>query len=202
MEELKGIIRHKNSLHDARKERRKGLVPGVIYGKNINNLMFEIGEIELNKEISVNGEHGLIDINIDGNQHKGLIKEVQRDIVTHKILHIDIEELTGNKQIISDVPLMYMGEDFVVRNGGVLQKNKNSVKVQCMPERLPKYITIDVGNLYMGDSYRIGNVELAEEITFLEPIDTIIATVTQGNTQTKDTPSESSEDSNIIVSEE
>jgi len=202
MEELKGIIRRKNSLHDARKERRKGLVPGVIYGKSIQNLMFEIGELELNKEISVNGEHGLIDINIDGKQHKGLIKEIQRDIVTHKILHIDIEELTGNKQITSEVPLMYMGEDFVVRNGGVLQKNKNSVKVQCMPERLPKYITIDVGNLYMGDSYRISNVELAEEITFLEPIDTIIATVTQGNTQTKDTPSESSEDSNIIVSEE
>jgi len=202
MEELKAIRREKTSIHDARKERRKGLVPGVMYGKTINNLMFEISELELNKEIGANGEHGLIDINIDGEQHKGLIKEVQRDVVTHKILHIDIEELTGNKQITSEVPLIYTGEDSVVRNGGVLQKGKNSVKVQCMPDKLPKYITVNVGSLYMGDSYRIRDVELAEEITFLEPMDTIIATVTEGNTNTKDTPLESSEDDNSIVSEE
>jgi len=202
MEEFKAIKRQKTSVHSARKERRKGYVPGIMYGKNLKSFMFEIAELELNKGINANGEHGLIDIDIDGEHHKGLIKEVQRDVVTHKIMHLDVEEFTGNKEIVSDVPLVFMGEDFVVKNGGVLQKDKNSIKVQCMAENLPKYITVDVGNLFRGDSYRIRDVELAQEITILDSVDTIIATVTKGNTNTKDTEAESNEEANSMVSGE
>lgn len=202
MEELKAIKRQKTSIHSARGERRKGFVPGVLYGKNLNNLMFEIGELELNKEISINGQHGIINIDIEGEHHKALIKDVQRDVVTHKILHLDVEELIANKQIVSEVPLIFMGENSVVRNGGVLQKDKNNVKVQCTPDKLPKYITVDVGNLIKGDSYRIRDIEIAKEITFMETADTIIATVTYGNTNTKDSENELSDENNTTVSEE
>ena len=85
MENITLHKREKKTLHEAKKERRQGLVPGIIYGKNINNIMFEIAELELNKEIFRSGEHGVLDINMDGQNHKTLIKEIQRDPVHHKI---------------------------------------------------------------------------------------------------------------------
>ena len=99
--------------NSAKKARRNGKVPGVLYGKKINNLLFEVGELELCHEIGVNGEHGVLEFNLDGETHKGLIKEVQRDPVTNKIIHLDLEELKGKNKIVSAVPIHYIGEEYL-----------------------------------------------------------------------------------------
>ena len=75
-----------NSGHSAKKLRRQGLVPGILYGGNRQNFLFEIGEMDLNREILNNGEFGLVNINIDGHDEKALIKEVQKNPVTHEII--------------------------------------------------------------------------------------------------------------------
>ena len=87
--------------NSAKKARRNGKVPGVLYGKKMNNLLFEVGELELCHEIAANGEHGVLEFSLDGEGHRGLIKEVQRDPVTNKIIHLDLEELKGKNKIIS-----------------------------------------------------------------------------------------------------
>lgn len=70
--------------NNAKKIRRQGKVPGILYGKKLNELVFEVGEIELCREIAKNGEHGIVNLNLNGKEHKALIKDVQRDPVTHK----------------------------------------------------------------------------------------------------------------------
>ncbi|MCM8711271.1 50S ribosomal protein L25 [Clostridium sp. SYSU_GA19001] len=194
MENLNAVKREKKTSHEARKERRSGKIPGVLYGKNITNLLFEISELELAKEISKNGEHGIVNINIDGEEHKALIKELQKDPVNRKVVHIDLEKLSDNSVVVTDVPLVFIGEDKVAKNGGILQKEKNKVKVQCKGGNIPKSINIDVSNLSFGDTYRLCDVEFSNEITFVEDRNTVIATVTDGNTDViiKDTPEVSS----------
>ena len=86
MENLQVNQREKKTRHSSRQCRRKGLVPGVIYGKGINNFLFEIGELELNHALSVTGEHGLLNINSQEGSLNTLIKEVQRDPVTRRVL--------------------------------------------------------------------------------------------------------------------
>ena len=174
--------RVKSSRHDAGKVRRMGKVPGILYGEKISNLLFEIAEMDLNKEIARQGEHGVVDININGTAHRTLIKEIQKDPVTHKIIHIDLEDINSDKMIQSEVPLHFLNEDKVNQTGGILQKEKSSVRVQCKAGDLPKYINVDLKNLKYGDVYKLSNIELAGEITFTEDINTVIATVTGGNT--------------------
>lgn len=93
MENLQVNQSEKKTRHSSRQCRRKGLVHGVIYGKGINNFLFEIGELELNHALSVTGEHGLLNINSQEGSLNTLIKEVQRDPVTRRVLHIDLEKI-------------------------------------------------------------------------------------------------------------
>lgn len=190
MEVLNAITRKKTTAHEARKDRRNGKVPGILYGKNITNILFEIGELDLTKELSKNGEHGIVNINIDGQEHMVLIKEVQKDPVHRKFIHIDVEELSNDTVVITDVPLVFVGDEQIMRNGAVLQKEKNKIKVQCKGGNLPKSISVDVSNLSFGETYRIANIELSKEITFMEDPNTVIAAITDANTDTinNDTP--------------
>ena len=163
--------------NSAKKARRNGKVPGVLYGKKINNLLFEVGELELCHEIGVNGEHGVLEFNLDGETHKGLIKEVQRDPVTNKIIHLDLEELKGKDKIISSVPIHYIGEEYINRRGSVLQKEKDSVKIECSVDSLPKYINLNVGSGTVGAVYKLGDLEVASEISILDDLNSVIAAV-------------------------
>lgn len=163
--------------NSAKKARKKGKVPGILYGKKINNLLFEVGELELCHEIALNGEHGVLEFDLDGETHKGLIKEVQRDPVTNKIIHLDLEELKGKNKIISSVPIHYVGEDYINQRGIVLQKEKDSVKVECNVESLPKYINFNVGKGVVGSVYKYGDLEVASEISILDDLNSVIASV-------------------------
>lgn len=182
METINANARIKQSAHSARTARRNGKIPGILYGKNMQNLMFEVSELELNKEICEFGEHGLININIDGTEHRSLIKEVQRDPSTHELIHIDLEEMTKDKLVQTDVPLIFAGEDNVSRNGGILQKEKTKVRVQCKGDNVINSININVGNLTHGNTFRIRDIEMSSEITIMDDPNTVIASVTEGNT--------------------
>jgi large subunit ribosomal protein L25 len=183
MEILNCNVRNKNTAHDAKKIRRAGKIPGVLYGEKINNMLFEISEMDFNREITAGGEHGVVNVSINGETHQALIKEIQRDPVDHKVLHIDLEDVSSDQMVNSEVPIIFMGEDRLGRNGGILQKEKDSVKVQCKASMLPKHINIDVTGLKYGQTYRIRDIEIAEEISFIEDPNTVIATITGDNTK-------------------
>ena len=187
MEKLVVEEREKNARHSARKNRRDGKVPGILYGKNLKNLMFEVGELELNSEINRIGEHGVLDITINGDNHNVLIKEIQREPVNHKIIHIDFEELYENSRVITEVPIKFIGENAINKNGGILQKERSSVKLQCKASKIPKLIQVDVSNLSVGDAYRVADIEFGEEISIIDALNLVLATVATVNKYNEDT---------------
>lgn len=166
-----------NSCNKAKKERRQGMIPGVLYGKKIGNLLFEVGELELGREFSSTGEHGFLNFNLDGHNEKALVKEVQRDPVSHKILHIDLEKVDSKEAIESEVPIQYIGEEWLTKKGEVLQKEKGVVKVSCTADDLPKSIKIDVSKGAVGSVYRMSDLEVANEISIIDDLETVIASV-------------------------
>ena len=182
--------------NSAKKSRKNGKVPGVLYGNKINNLLFEVGELELCHEIGISGEHGILEFNLDGESHRGLIKEVQRDPVTNKIIHLDLEELNGKNKVISSVPIHYVGEEYLNKKGIVLQKEKDSVKVECSIESLPKHINFNIGNGNVGSVYKFGDLEVASEISILDDLNSVIASVIYERKTVKDNNELSQSDSN------
>lgn len=177
MENLQVNQREKKTRHSSRQCRRKGLVPGVIYGKGINNFLFEIGELELNHALSVTGEHGLLNINSQEGSLNTLIKEVQRDPVTRRVLHIDLEKVEGNEEIETAVPINYVGEEYINKLDAVLQKNIDSIKVKCSPSNIPKGVNLNVGRAKPGEQFKIADVEFGNEITVVDDLNFIVASV-------------------------
>lgn len=177
MENLQVNQREKKTRHSSRQCRRKGLVPGVIYGKGINNFLFEIGELELNHALSVTGEHGLLSINSQEGSLNTLIKEVQRDPVTRRVLHIDLEKVEGNEEIETAVLINYVGEEYINKLDAVLQKNLDSIKVKCSPSNIPKGVNLNVGRAKPGDQFKIADVEFGNEITVVDDLNSIVASV-------------------------
>lgn len=190
MENLKLNKRQNSTSNEAKKGRRIGLIPGVLYGRDINNVMFEIAELELNKEVSKHGEHAVLNIDLDGKTHRTLVKEVQRDPVHHKIVHIDLEELSKNSTIQTEIPIAFSGEDLIMKKGAAVQKEKSNIKVECKSEKIPRRINVDLSKLEIGDTYRVMDLELSEDITLIDDINTIIASITLNN-KPSDIPAES-----------
>ncbi|MCY6483553.1 50S ribosomal protein L25 [Clostridium aestuarii] len=182
MENLKCQLRNKNRSHYPKKKRLKGKIPGILYGKGMENILFEIGELELNKEIAIQGEHGTINLEINNHNHKALIKELQREAVNHNIVHIDLQEIDNKAKVHTEVPLIFTGENLVKKDGGIIQKEKNSVKVQGRYENIPKAIEVDISKMKVGDVCRVADLEISSEITFVDDIDTVILAISKYNT--------------------
>ncbi len=182
--------------NSAKKARKNGKVPGVLYGKAIKNLLFEVGELELAHEVARNGQHGVLDFCLDGEKHKGLIKEVQKDPVTNKIIHLDLEEVNGAEKVVSSVPIHYIGEEFLNKKGIVLQKEKDSVKVECTVDSIPKYIDFNIGTGTVALFYKFGDLEVASEISVLDDLNSVIASISyERNTVSRDM--EEAEDADV-----
>jgi large subunit ribosomal protein L25 len=133
--------------------------------------------MELGKEISSSGEHGILNYNINGNNERAILKEVQRDPVSHKIIHIDLERISENEQIQLEVPIQFLGEEWLNKRGAVLQKEKGVVKVSCREDSLPKAIKIDVSKGEVGAVYKYKDLEIAEEISIIDNINGVIASI-------------------------
>lgn len=171
-------IKERNKVnHGGRKARAKGLVPGVLYGKNINNFMFEISSLELDREVCNVGEHGILNVEFNGDSKQVLIKEVQREPVNHEIIHIDLEMIGKGEKIETEVPIQYIGEKLLTKKGAVLQKEKDSVKVSCDSASLPKSVKLDVSRGINGSVYRLDDIEVASEISILEDLNSVVASI-------------------------
>ena len=94
--------------------------------------MFEIGEMDLVDEVTANGQFGVMNVNYNGKEHKALIKEMQRDHLTNKIIHLDLEEVSAGEKVISTVPIHYIGEEYINKKGIVLQKERIVLKLKEM----------------------------------------------------------------------
>ncbi|MGL4850087.1 MAG: 50S ribosomal protein L25 [Clostridium sp.] len=161
----------------ARKCRKQGKVPGIFYGKEALNFMCEFSELELNREVIEKGEHGILDFTLGNEEKKALIKEVQRDPVTHKIVHIDLNEVGECNEIQTDVAIQYVGEGKLLNNGTILQKEKDSVKVSCAVDKLPKSIKVDVSRGVAGSVFKYSDLEIGEEISIVDNMEAVIASV-------------------------
>lgn len=171
MEMLKLIKRENNVCHKARKDRREGFVPGVIYGKEIGNSPIDIKYSDLEKQLHISGEHGIVEYDFAGKKGKAVIKEIQKAPVDHKVIHIDLEEIADNYKMHTEVPIKVEGKGLLLSKSLIFQEQKNLVKVVCTSKDLPKEIELDVtegkpGTVYtLKDLKIVGNVEIDEELS-------------------------------------
>jgi large subunit ribosomal protein L25 len=175
-------VRKEQKKGPARRLRQKGFVPAIFYGRSAENILLAVKNDELIKLHKDKKDHAFIKLIIDDGGNKkieklSLIKELQVQPLTGKFYHADFYEVDIKRKLTVDVSLRFVGKAIGVENGGELQHIRREVKVYCLPLNLPDHIDVDVTNLDIGDSIKIRDLKVAEEITILDRPDAAVAAV-------------------------
>ncbi len=183
--------------------RKKGLIPAIFYGKNIeNNLSVAVDPIAVKKIIkSRAGANTFIDllINKDGEtiKHKALIKDVQMHPIYRMPVHVDFYAIEEKEEIEVEVAVEVVGVAPGVKEGGILQLIRKELTVKCLPQYLPEKIEIDVSNLHLHEAVhvedlKIDNVKFIYDNNFT--ILTIVAPAKEKSEAAEETEEEATEE--------
>lgn len=156
--------------------RREGNVPGIYYTKGVEPIPVFVSEKAL-KPIVFTSETHIINLKIDdGEELKSILKNVQFDPVTDRVVHFDLLGISADQEIEIEVPVMFEGQAKGVKEGGIVQQTLHKVTVSCLPGNIPQHISIDVTNLALGDSIHVRDLKI-ENVRFLQNPEVIIVSV-------------------------
>ena len=165
----------------ARKMRAAGKIPGVVYGKGEDSLAIEMDHAHFHAVMRKNaGENPLINLIIDGkgSDKMALIRDMQRDPIDGKLIHIDFQHISLTEKIRVRVPLQLEGVPDGVKNfGGIVNWMVRDVEVSCLPRDIPEKFVVDITNLKIHESLHVKNLVLENGEILASPEETIVSVV-------------------------
>ena len=145
-------------------------VPGIIYGGDAQPQPLTLSVHELAKVMQNEAFHSqVLNVVVGGTAEQAVVRELQRDPASDKVMHIDFLRVRADRTIQVPVPLHFLNEhDCVgVRAGGNLSHNLIEVEVSCLPADLPEFIEVDVAGLDMGDTLHLSDLETPDGVTIV-----------------------------------
>ena len=171
---LSGSLRENVGKKDAKKHRREGNIPCVIYGGE-EQIHFITNEIKFDK-IIFTPDVFLITIDVEGKEYQVILQDVQYHPVTDKVLHADFLELADGKAIAIGIPVILKGSSAGVMAGGQLIKKMHKVRMKGLIEHLPETVEVDITDLVIGSSIKVRDIDL-ENLSLLDPPNSVIVRV-------------------------
>ena len=167
----------------SRRLRAEGFVPATFYGYQAEPIVIKVDSSELIKTlIKGRGESVFVKLGIKAGKSKkveklSVIKDLQIDTINRKPVHVDFYEIRMDRALTVDVPVLFSGTPVGVEDGGELQQLKRDVKVSGLPSKLPESIEIDISHLTIGDSIKVSDLIVEEEVQLLDNDDVAIVAV-------------------------
>ncbi len=171
---LSGSLRGNVGKKDAKKQRREGNVPCVMYGGK-DQIHFAASEKILSKLLHTPEAH-IIKLTVDGKEYDTIMQDVQYHPVTDRLLHVDLLQILPGKPVTIAVPVKLSGTAPGVLRGGKLIKKLRKLKISALSENLPDDMTVSIEGLEIGDSVKVSQLTL-ENVTFLDAPSTVIVGV-------------------------
>jgi large subunit ribosomal protein L25 len=169
--EIKGSLRTELGKKSSQKTRKEGNVPCVIYGKE-QNIHFHAHENSFKKLVYTPDAH-IVRLDLEGKEYRIVMQDIQFHPVTDKVTHIDFIEVVDDKPIIIALPIQITGDSVGVKAGGKLRIKRRHLKVRGLASNIPESLPIDITNLKVNHSIRVGDLKYDK----IELIDPRIATV-------------------------
>jgi large subunit ribosomal protein L25 len=147
--------------------RHAGRIPAVIYGHGTAPLPVSVDGRDLRAALTTDaGLNALLSLNVDGQTHLTLAREIQRHPVRNTVTHVDFQIVRRDEVVSADVPLVVVGEAHEVSVGnGVIEVPINSLTIHATPDAIPGSIEVDVTALVIGGTIRVGDLSLPEGVT-------------------------------------
>lgn len=162
---LSGSLRENVGKKDAKALRNQGLIPCVIYGGE-KQIHFAVEVRAFDKLIFTPNVY-FIEVDVDGEKHQVLLKDVQYHPVNDSVLHVDFYEFHNDQPISIAVPIKISGVSPGIIKGGALVKKMRKLTVKALPAQVPDYINIDISSLEIGDGVKVKNIEV-ENVVLLD----------------------------------
>ena len=184
---LKASERKDFTKSGTRKNRKEGNIPGVFYSKNNKPLHINVADRAINPLVFTSKTH-LISLMLEGHdEYECIIKDVQFDPVTDRVIHFDLLGLTKGEKIKLEIPIQLVGSPVGVKEGGIIQHVMHKVEVECLPRNIPEHITIDISGLKLNDSVHISDLKY-DDIEFTDSQDSLIVQVTHAKIKEEAAP--------------
>ena len=179
---LTAELRTEYGKNAARKIRRAGSIPAVLYGQSTDTVALSLNLHQLKKVMSSEGrESTLIDLIIGegevAQKKTVMLKELQVDPVKRSYLHADFYEIDMSEKITVPISIHLVGKAKGLEEGGILRQIKREIEVKCLPSEIPEHIEIDISELEIGKSVYVNKIELKEGVEITEDLNVVIATV-------------------------
>ncbi len=156
----------------SRRLRKVNRIPAILYGKHTSPEKLAVDGPEFTRLLkSVAGRSLIIELARSDNGEKALsfLQEVQRDPITDKHVHIDLQEVKANETFQIRVAVQPSGEAFGVKSqGGVLEIVTPQLRIRCLPKDLPEVILVDVTELKVGETIKVGELKAVPGVEFLD----------------------------------
>lgn len=183
---LAATRREPSGSRSARRLRREGAVPGIVYGGGEDAVPFAVNSRELRHALADAG--AVLDLQLDGaNGTPVVLKELIRHPVSGETTHIDLLRVNLNVAIQAQVTLELTGSDRApgVKQGGVLEQPTHEVTVEALPTEIPDAIQHDVSEMEIGDTLTLDAISAPPGVTIITDGETLIATLTAPRLQTE-----------------
>ena len=183
MVEISVQRREGNGKSAARKMRRTGVIPAIVYGRKRATLSVRVQAAEFDAKLAhLAGSHLIRLVNDggkDGELHDKavLLREVQRHPTSDAVLHVDFFEVSLTERLTVSVSLRFIGKAAGVVDGGILQPVLREIAVECLPTEIPDFIEVDVSPLGIHEAIHLGDVKLPEGVTLVTDASQTVVTV-------------------------
>lgn len=181
--ELKVSLRSDRGKGAARKLRREGRIPAILYGRGVVSQPLSLNPKELREALgNEQGETShLFTLMVEGggdlDNQLAMLKEIQRDPVHGHYLHIDLQQVFLDQKIRATVPIHFQGKAAGLAKGGILQPGLRTLEVECLPTQIPDYIAVEVSGLEIGDTLHIRDLFVPEGVEPAQASDLLVVTV-------------------------
>jgi large subunit ribosomal protein L25 len=155
----------------SRRLRKVNQIPAILYGKHTSPTSLAVDGPEFTRLVkAIAGKAALIELKRSGgNQALSFLQEVQRDPITDRFLHVDLQEVKADEKMEIRVRISLVGESFGVKNqSGVLETPSLQIRIRCLPKDLPPLIEVDVTNLKVGETIHVGELKPIPGVDYLD----------------------------------
>ncbi|HEY6907604.1 MAG TPA: 50S ribosomal protein L25 [Ignavibacteriaceae bacterium] len=172
---LEAEVRQTGSKQASKLVRNNGKVPGVYYSKHDSPIHLAVPEKAIIPLVFTSETH-IVSLKVEGKELDCIIKDVQFDPVTDRVVHFDLIGLTSGETFQIEVPVQLHGTAAGIKEGGIVQHLIHKLEIECLPKDIPQRIDIDISELKIGDSVHVSDIKV-ENVTFLDPEDAVIVSV-------------------------
>jgi len=172
---LEGQVRQVGGSRAAERLRRQALIPGVVYGHRQEPQNVAVNQVDL-EHLVEHGSH-VIELNIAGEPHSVLIKDVQFDPIGIKPIHVDFIRVDLNERVTVSVPLEFRGTPIGTHEGGIFEEHMVDLEVEALVLEIPDSIRVNITDLALDDILHVRDIELPSNIRAISPEEAIVCSV-------------------------